>query len=172
MTPAQAELLLFLNLDTRTPAAEKAGLRRTLQEFVREYGWWYEPNERPPQIALGTPNQCHTNAADLMLADNSLIYCEGYVLYRLGCIPVIHGWVTDGTGRAIDNTLEPPGLAYAGVPFTGLFVATTSVTNGAVISLLDDWTNLYPLRGELGDRPEKWLEPKGMGVVRVNQQRS
>lgn len=164
MTPAQTELLAFLNLDTQTPAAAKLGLRRTLQEFIREYGWWYEPTDRPAHLPLGRLNECHNNASLLTLQDDTLIYCEGYVLYKVGCCPVLHGWVTDGTGRAIDNTLEPPGLAYAGVPFTHLFVAMTTLENGATISLLDDWTHKYPLRGELGDQSDKWFEPKGKGV--------
>lgn len=164
MSPTQAELFAFLNLDTRTEAAEKIGLRRTIQEFVREYGWWYEPSELPERFPLGKPNECHKNASELMLNDDSLIYCEGFVLYKSGAIPVLHGWVTDGSGRAIDNTLQPPGIAYAGVPFTPTFVAETMVKNLAAISLLDDWTNMYPLRGELGDRPDQWLEAKGRGV--------
>ena len=41
MTAPQTELLDFLRR-VRTPAAKKL-LKRTCQEFVLEYGWWYEP---------------------------------------------------------------------------------------------------------------------------------
>ena len=31
-------------------------------------------------------------------------------------------------------------------------------------SLLDDWQNKWPLRGDLGDRPGEWLEVRGRGT--------
>lgn len=167
MTSAQSELIAFLQRSKPTAAA-KALLKRTCQQFVLEYAWWYEPVELPKQIAPGTPNECLKNAVDLMLNDNSLIYCEGYALFDSETMPVIHAWVTDGNGRAIDNTWPKPGVAYAGVPFRSVFVSMTNLKNRAIISLLDDWQNTYPLRGDLGDRPDEWLEPKGRGVERVN----
>jgi hypothetical protein len=154
-----------------TPAA-KALLKRTCQQVVLDYGWWYESVELPKQIALGTTEQCHTNAADLMLADDSLIYCEGYALFQPGSQPTIHAWVTDAKGRAIDNTWTKPGVAYAGVPFKSLFLSITTLKNHAIISLLDDYQNGYPLRGELGDRPDEWLELRGRGVGRVGGEES
>lgn len=95
-SPCQNELLAFLRASEPTPAA-KARLKRTFQEFVMEYGWWYEPAELPKKFALGTPQECHTNATGLMLADDSLIYCEGYALFKSGNLPTIHAWVTDGS---------------------------------------------------------------------------
>jgi hypothetical protein len=151
MTPHQAELFAFLQHSEPTPAAKKL-LKRTCQQFVLEYGWWYEPVELPKKMCLGTPNECHKNATDLMLADDSLIYCEGYALFESGMTPTIHAWVTDGKGRAIDSTWPKPGVAYAGIPFKSVFVSMTMLKNRAMISLLDDWQNSYPLRGELGDR--------------------
>jgi hypothetical protein len=167
MTTHQTKLLTFLQHSEPTPAAT-ALLKRTCQQFVLEYGWWYEPVLLPKQIAIGTPNECHKSATDLILTDDSLIYCEGYALFESGMTPVIHAWVTDGQGRAIDNTRPKPGVAYAGVPFRSVFVSMTALKNRAMISLLDDWQNTYPLRGELGDRPEEWLELRGRGVVRIN----
>jgi len=70
------ELLDFLRHSEAMPAA-KALLKRTFQEFVLEYGWWYEPAELDVKFATGTPQQCHQNATDLALADDTLIYCEG-----------------------------------------------------------------------------------------------
>jgi hypothetical protein len=167
MTTHQTELVAFLQ-HSKPIAAATALLKRTCQQFVLDYGWWYEPVERPKQIALGTPNECHKNATDLMLTDNSLIYCEGYALFESGMTPTIHAWVTDGHGRAIDNTWPKLGVAYLGVPFKSVFVSMTMLKNRAMISLLDDWQNAYPLRGELGDRPKEWLEPEGRGVKRVS----
>jgi len=66
----QNELLAFHQRSEPTPAA-KAFLKRTFQEFVLEYGWcgcWYESAELPKRFALGTSQECHKNATDLMLA--------------------------------------------------------------------------------------------------------
>jgi hypothetical protein len=84
---AQTILLNYLRSIQATPAA-KVLLKRTCQEFVLEHGWWYEPVELPKHIALGIPEQCHTNAVDLVLDDDSLIYCEGYALFKESSFPV------------------------------------------------------------------------------------
>jgi hypothetical protein len=162
----QASLLAFLGRSIPTPGA-KAVFKRTLQEFVLQYGWWYEPSELPSHIARGTPQECHKNAAFLAIEDDSLIYCEGYALFRNASAPRLHAWVTDGHGRAIDNTWPKSGVAYAGVPFQSLFVNMTALKNHATISLLDDYQNLYPLRCDLGDRPNEWLEERGRGIERL-----
>lgn len=167
LTPEQSELLVFLRANLATPGA-KALLKRTFQEFVLEYGWWYEPSTLDVKFATGLPQECHKNAADLTLADDSLIYCEGYALFKSGSLPTLHAWVTDGRGRAIDNTWPQPGVAYAGVPFTSIFVNLTALKNHATISLLDDYQHNYPLRGDLGDRPEEWLEHRGRGTARLD----
>jgi hypothetical protein len=168
ITP-RSELLDFLRRSETTPAA-RALLKRTFQDFVLEHGWWYEPAKLPLKLATGTPQECHKNAIDLALADDSLIYCEGYALFKSGSLPRLHAWVTDGNGQAIDNTWPQPGVAYAGVPFKSLFVNMTALKNHAIISLLDDWQNNWPLRGNLGDRPDEWLEPRGRGIEWVNGQ--
>lgn len=165
-TPGQEVLLEFLRSSQPTPAA-KALLKRTMQEFVLDYGWWYEPVKLPEHIALGTPQECHKNALDLATDDDSLIYCEGYALFEGSSLPTIHAWVTDGQGKAIDNTWSPSGVAYAGVPFRPGFVTLTALKNDAIGSLLDDYMNGYPLRSDLGDQPDKWLEPLGRGTSRV-----
>ncbi len=103
----------------------------------------------------------------LLLPDDSLIYCEGYALFKNGSLPTLHAWVTDGKGRAIDTTWPQPGVAYAGVPFQTFFVNMTALKNQATISLLDDYQNNWPLGGDLGDRPHEWLEPRGRGTRKV-----
>lgn len=167
-TTPQAELLDFLRCSEATPAA-RAAFKRSLQEFVLQYGWWFEPAKLDQRFATGTPQECHKNATDLALAYESLIYCEGYALFKSGSLPTLHAWVTDGKGRAIDNTWPQPGVAYAGVPFQSLFVNMTSLKNQATISLLDDFQNNWPLRGDLGDRPDEWLEPRGRGTGRIRE---
>ena len=168
-TTPKAELLDFLRRNEATSAG-KSILKRTFQEFVLKYGWWYEPPDADLKFATGTPQECHKNAADLALADDSLIYCEGYALFKSGSLPTLHAWVTDGHGRAIDNTWPQPGVAYAGVPFKSIFVNMTALKNHATVSLLDDYQNTYPLRGDLGDRPVEWLELRGRGTERVGKE--
>lgn len=162
----QSELLELLRRRKPTAAA-KALLKRTFEEFVLEYGWWYEPTEIPESFSYGPLQQCHKNAADLATASETYIYCEGFALLRSGMMPTLHAWVTDGHGQAIDNTWKESGVAYAGVPFKTSFVAMTALVNHATISLLDDWQNGYPLRRDLGDRPEEWLELCGQGLSPV-----
>ena len=161
-----ARLLDFLRRCVPTPEM-KAVFKRTLQEFVLEYGWWYEPSELPTRIAPGTPQECFKNATFLTVEDDSLIYCEGYALFTSSSTPRLHAWATDGDGRVIDNTWPKCGVAYAGVPFQSQFVTMTALKNRATISLLDDYQNLYPLRCGLGDRPGEWLEDRGRGISRL-----
>jgi len=170
MTPHQAELLDFLRHSEPTPAARKF-LKRTGQQFVLDNGWLYERVELPKTIQRGMPNECHRNAVELTLADSSLVYCEGYALFGSGSLPTIHAWVTDGDGNAIDNTWDQPGVAYAGVPFDAKFVSVSVLGNSAVVSLIDDYLNDWPLRRELGDQPEEWLELAGRGRTRLIESR-
>lgn len=165
-TVPQARLLDFLRRSIPMPGA-KVAFKRTLHEFVLQYGWFYEPSVLPPQIARGTPQECYSNAAFLTVEDDSLIYCEGYALFTKDSAPRLHAWVTDGRGLVIDNTWSHCGVAYAGVPFQSSFVTLTAIKNQATISLLDDYQNLYPLRSELGDRPDEWLEERGRGITRL-----
>lgn len=115
-TSHRSELLDCLRRSESTTAAQ-AFLKRTFQEFVIDYGWWYEPVELPREIALGTAQQCHKNGTDLALADDSPVYCEGFALFNSGSLPTLHAWVTDGQGRAIDNTWSRPDQAWPTLVF-------------------------------------------------------
>ena len=64
ITDAQNILLNHLRSIKATPAA-KLLLKCTCQQFVLDYGWWYEAIKPPKQIVLGTSKQCHTNAVNL-----------------------------------------------------------------------------------------------------------
>lgn len=146
---------------------KRGNVRRTINQFVLEFGWWYNPVTLPKRVAMGTQNECVKNAFDLCLADQSFTYCEGFVIVEESESPTHHAWVTDGTGAAIDNTLRLPGVAYAGVPFKRFFVNVTNVKNNAAIKLIDDDMNGWPLLCELGDRPHEWLEHAGAGRTRI-----
>jgi hypothetical protein len=165
MTPHETKLFDFLQQRAQSPAT-MVRCKRTIEQFVLEYGWWYKPVELPEGITPGKEQECHKNAVHLTM--KNLIYCEGYAIPEGGGFPVIHAWVTDDQGRAIDNTWQMPGVAYAGVPFMQFFVGGAAIRNHAAISLLDDWKNKWPLGGDLGDRPNEWLDARGSGVARIS----
>ena len=140
-------------------------------EFVLQHGWWYEPCKVPSGIDRGSQRECHKNAQISPTDRESLTYCEGYALYKSGSLMVLHAWVTDGTGRAIDNTWDEPGIAYAGVPFKTSYIRRTCLRNEAFISVIDDWMNTFPLLNDLGAKPEQWLDERGKGIGRVKEGR-
>jgi hypothetical protein len=167
-TEHQQKLYELLVSFPRTEAAKKAQ-KRSPMEFVQRHGWWYEPCAVPKGIERGTEQECHKNAQLLATDWDSLTYCEGFALAKGSSLPILHSWVTDGTGRAIDNTWEQPGAAYAGVPFRKSFVLRTCLKNKAFISVIDDWQNGYQLLNALGDSPDEWLERElGNGIARLD----
>ena len=167
MTAVRMEVRRFLS-EVKSTVETKRLLKRTLQEFVIEYGWWYEPVKVPNGIVMGTPTRCFKNSFDLILEPGSpLIYCEGYALDQIESQPMRHAWVTDGKGNAIDNTWKSQGLAYVGIPFKTDFVVETAMARGGMISLINDWGNHFSLINDLGDQPEKWLELAGRGTKQV-----
>lgn len=85
VTSPRDDLLDFFRPSRATPGAKALLLKRTFQEFVLEYGRWYEPVEMDGEFTAGTPQQCQTNSLDLVL-DVSLTYCEGYALFESGGI--------------------------------------------------------------------------------------
>jgi hypothetical protein len=166
MNEQQRQLYDQLLIAEPTQAA-KERFKRTCEQFVLDYGWWYDPAPLPDGIEIGTPQQCHKNAHDFAMGHNGIIYCEGFAVYKDGGRRTLHAWVTDGNGKAFDNTWERSGVAYAGVPYKELFVTMTNLKNHATISLLDDWQNDYPLRGELGEQPDEWYEKTGKGTAKL-----
>lgn len=167
MTDDQQRLYELLLSFPRTEAATKAQ-RRSPMEFVIQHGWWYDPCDVPVDYEQGTIQECHKNAQILANERDSLIYCEGFALANADSSPVLHAWVTDGTGKAIDTTWDKPGVVYAGVPFRTLFVRLSCLKSNAHISLIDDWTNGFPLLNDLGERPDVGLETVlGNGVERI-----
>lgn len=155
-------------LNAQPTSAAKDRFLRTMEQFVLDYGWWYVPSPLLEGIESGTAQQCHKNAHILSMEHEGFIYCEGFALFKDGMYRTLHSWVTDGQGQAFDNTWQKPGVAYAGVPFKDLFVTMTNLKNKASISLLDDWQNGYPLRGELGDQSVEWYEQAGEGFAKIS----
>jgi hypothetical protein len=148
---------------TRSP---KWTHKQTPCGFVLEHGW-YAPDARPANLPAGTVNECFVNAFMLALDDPSLTYREGYAVAAEGGRRDHHAWVTDDSGRAIDVTWPTPGVAYAGVPFDTTFLNLSHLKNRAIICVIDDYVNNWPILGELGDHPERWAARCGKGNARL-----
>ena len=81
------------------------------------------------------PNNCFGNAALMALADERLLYVEGYVTCR--GIPIHHAWNVDLDGKLIDPTLTGGLHHYFGVVFTTDYLKKAVLKNGYYGSLLD-----------------------------------
>lgn len=165
MTPAQTHLLKSLH-DLDGHVKKPSFMKRSRYQFVIEHGFWYEPQELPEDLSRGDDQQCFMNALDLASNKNDFFYVEGFAIYTASSLPVHHAWIATGDGNAIDPTWDTPGVAYAGVPFQLSFLLTTVLAAKGIKSILDDFENDWPILGELGDRPDEWLERRGLGLGR------
>ncbi|QNN21554.1 hypothetical protein HED60_04450 [Planctomycetales bacterium ZRK34] len=164
MTSDQRQLLKQIH-DRDATVKKPSFMRRSRYQFVIDHGHWYAPTPCPDTMARGDKQQCFKNALELASDDEYLYYVEGFALYSSKGLIVHHAWITDGSGRAIDPTWDQPGVAYAGVPFKMDFVLAAAIADHSVNSVLDDYGNYWPILGELGERSEEWLEPRGFGVL-------
>jgi hypothetical protein len=160
LTQFENALLRQLHDDHNSNA--KRVLKRTSRQFVLDYGWFYTPAPLPMGVTLAAKAECYNNALRLVLDNSNLVYVEGFAVGKDG-LPIHHAWVTDRSGRAIDNTWDTPGIAYAGVPFKAGVVSLIGLKNQSVGSLIDDWEHDWPLLQQEGDHPERWLEIQGNG---------
>ncbi|MBI3675185.1 MAG: hypothetical protein HY243_01025 [Proteobacteria bacterium] len=90
-------------------------------DFFLKRGRFFEPQPLPKGIRRGRPKECYFNSLKLALLQDDLTYCEGFVVIPLSksrMTDVEHGWCVTKSGTVIDVTLEKPGLAYFGVPYT------------------------------------------------------
>lgn len=110
------EQAMLRQLRAKDGTNAKGILKRTPSQFIHDYGWFYEPAPMPQAVGAGNADECYNNALVLALNDSSLIYVEGFAV-RADSFRIHHAWATDGSGRAIENTWEVPGVVYVGVPF-------------------------------------------------------
>ncbi len=86
------------------------------EELVLDYGFIMKPQPLPETIEPGAP-QFSWNCQQLVLADSSLTYAEGYALHADVGFPISHAWLLAPDGHAIDPTWDSPGC-YFGVPLS------------------------------------------------------
>jgi len=94
-------------------------------DFIRGNGQFFEPVERPDEFSARPSRACIENSARLSV-ENDLIYVEGFAAPGGGVpdvsLPIRHAWCVDDSGRVIDVTWDPVGVAYFGIPFRRAYV--------------------------------------------------
>ena len=91
------------------------------EELVLDCGFIMEPQPLPETIEPGIPQFSYWNCQQLVLADSSLTYAEGYALHADVGFPISHAWLLAPDGYAIDPTWDSPGC-YFGVPLATAWV--------------------------------------------------
>lgn len=116
-----------------------------LEELVLKFGKKYQWQPRPKKFRRGIPKHCFYNSANLAMRKDNLIYVEGYASMKDIGIALPHAWVVErGTDTVIDVTTDNFEL-YIGIPFSTKYLKQRRKVNPDGWSLLDDWTNDFPL---------------------------
>lgn len=138
--------------------------RPSIEGFVLAHGRRWEGAPRPAGVPLGEPKQCFANAQQLAVGTRyaeaeGLVYVEGYAVSRRlnTFFPVLHGWLMDRHGRAIDVTWDDaPDALYLGVPLRTDYVWDHAVATDMWCSVLDSYRSGFALVSGK-DRPEDAL---------------
>jgi hypothetical protein len=88
--------------------------------YLESKGQEWRAAPLPPDIPPGVPQECYSNATQLVLRNKNLDYAEG-IAYPSGMsgLGFLHGWAVDrNTGQVVDNTWNNPERAkYFGVRY-------------------------------------------------------
>ncbi len=121
-----------------------------LEDFVLTHGRRWPAPPRPA-LVRGRVRECFKNAADRVirtgLGDGTLTYVEGFAARAAVPLPVLHAWVADRAGRALELTwrLEPgEDTAYFGVPFRPAYLSK-ALLRSRRYGVLDRWETGWPL---------------------------
>lgn len=98
----------------------------------------------PRKVKRGPMKQCFMNSFKYATSGRAVTYVEGYAL---GLIPTLHAWCVDTEGRVIETTWERQDGIYFGVPFNIEYVLKRVVATGCYVSMLDNYTERWPLLG-------------------------
>lgn len=146
----QIELMAHLGSGIRAPGF--------IERFVLEHGHSFVGSPGlPAGVRRGRMKQCFGNAARLAVRHpDKYVYAEGFAL---GCgFAMLHAWALDRSGRVVEPTWE----LHGDTDYYGVLVRSEYVAAKLGLSMLDDWTNRWPL--VCGPDPtnhlfqlEKWL---------------
>ena len=143
---AEVEILSRMN------APSHLGGYRSLGDFILKSGRSFAPSSLPSEVKRGRMKECYKNCASAVLFDHApFTYCEGYAV---GVIPVMHAWLCDVDGNAIDPTWKD-GVEYFGVAINATYLRRTIMKN-KVYGVIDNWQKQWPI---LTDDPKLWRHP-------------
>lgn len=134
-TPIVRDLLMMMT------ASPKIGDYYGMYHWVLEHGQYFVNEEEDRQF--GPISECFFTSQLAATNDFDLLYVEGYV--QAAAHPVPHGWNITQTGMLIDRTLRVGGCDYWGVVFNTEFVMKDYVRRGAIVSLIGNWEENFPL---------------------------
>lgn len=109
--------------DLQRPRLKESGLLRSPATLLLKYGREYQIDEESFAGKRMQAHMCYRNAGMLALADDSLIYVEGYT--TVYGIPIEHAWcIRHSNGAVVDPTIVPrpdDERVYYGVAFNTSF---------------------------------------------------
>lgn len=117
-----------------------------LADFLLQHGRQFAIKPFPGEFRRGKAQHCFKNCAQLAMRYSRLTYCEGYAA---GVIPVLHAWLMDSDGQAIDPTWtgndRPQASDYYGVPIKTRYVIEHAASRSLHAPMLDDWSHNFPI---------------------------
>lgn len=132
--PIVRDLLMMMT------ASPKIGKYYGMYHWVLEHGQFFINQEVDRQF--GPKSECFFTSQLAVINEPDLLYVEGYVQ---AWHPVAHGWNITREGELIDRTLRVDGCEYWGVVFDTYFVREEMIQREAIISLIGNWEEDFPL---------------------------
>lgn len=115
----ETKLRDFLEAHTQLyPNLREGWKYNSFYQIILDYGRVMPAKPLPKSIKRGLPKSCYFNCQKVLEKHKDLTYVEGYALPSSNIVPLIHAWLLDDKGEAIDPTWETPGLAYLGIPLS------------------------------------------------------
>lgn len=123
---------------------------KSFYDLIAAYGCTFTPIKRPKGVKQGVKRYCYYNSTQVALA-GKYAYCEGFYSSDEVGFPVLHAWLTDGQGNAIDPTLpykSQTNQQYFGVALSLEFVLWHQGISGYSAILESDHAHRYKLLKE------------------------
>lgn len=151
-TGLRSYLQAMIELHRQIRAGQETLAYSSIEEFVLRAGRFYPWRKRPRKYRKDPSGQCFRNAQILASRRSDLTYCEGF---GASVIPLLHAWCIDRKGEVIDSTWNGSG-GYWGVTIATKYVMRRMVETQKHISLIDDWSDGWPLLTGLSE--DEWRQ--------------